>query len=87
VLVFKPFQQLYQALRTNNVKLCQALDTIGVNLQTVFTACNTNTIAVTTAIGPGAGTYTVGAKLTGGGNPGTITIDQYGRITAIQQAS
>jgi hypothetical protein len=39
------------------------------------------------AQGPGAGTYTVGAKLTTGGNNGTITIDAYGRITAIQQAS
>ena len=37
--------------------------------------------------GPGAGTYTVGAKLTSGGSPGTITIDDYGRITAIHQAS
>ena len=37
--------------------------------------------------GPGAGTYTVGAKLTGGGNNGTITIDAQGRITAVTQAS
>lgn len=37
--------------------------------------------------GPGAGTYTTGAKLTSGGSPGTITIDQYGRITAIHQAT
>jgi hypothetical protein len=39
------------------------------------------------AVGPGAGTYTVGAKITSGGTPGTITIDQYGRVTAIQQAT
>lgn len=37
--------------------------------------------------GPGAGTYTTGAKLTGGGSNGTITIDATGRITAIHQAS
>lgn len=37
--------------------------------------------------GPGAGTYTVGLKLTGGGVNGTITIDNEGRITAIQQAT
>lgn len=39
------------------------------------------------AFGPGAGTYTVGLKLTGGGVNGTITLDAQGRITAIQQAT
>lgn len=40
------------------------------------------------AVGPGAGTYTVGAPLTPGvGVNGTITIDAKGRITAIQQAT
>lgn len=34
-----------------------------------------------------AGTYTVGAALTGGGNPGTITVGQDGRITAITPAT
>ena len=42
---------------------------------------------VTTLVGPGAGTYTVGAKLTSGGHNGTITIDANGRITAIQTAT
>ena len=37
--------------------------------------------------GPGAGTYTIGAKRTIGGKAGTITIDNQGRITKIQQAS
>jgi len=40
-----------------------------------------------TRIGPGAGTYTIGAKLTSGGTNGTITVDAYGRITEIQQAT
>lgn len=39
------------------------------------------------SVGPGAGTYTVGLKLTGGGTNGTITIDAQGRITNIQQAT
>lgn len=39
------------------------------------------------AAGAGAGTYTVGLKLTGGGNNGTITLDAQGRVTAITQAS
>jgi hypothetical protein len=38
-------------------------------------------------VGPGAGTYTTGLKLTGGGNNGSITIDAQGRITAITPAS
>ena len=37
--------------------------------------------------GPGAGTYVVGAKLTGGGVHGTITLDRYGRVVAVQQAT
>ena len=37
--------------------------------------------------GPGAGTYIVGAPLTIGGKQGTITIDAFGRVTAIQQAT
>jgi hypothetical protein len=37
--------------------------------------------------GPGAGTYTTGAKLTGGGTAGTITIDAYGRVSAISPAT
>lgn len=37
---------------------------------------------------PGAGTYTTGAALTPGvGVNGTITVDAYGRITAVQQAT
>lgn len=39
------------------------------------------------SLGPGAATYTVGAKLTPGGTVGTITINGEGRITAIQQAT
>ena len=38
-------------------------------------------------VGPGAGTYTVGLKLTGGGTNGQITIDSQGRITAITPAT
>ncbi len=38
-------------------------------------------------VGPGAGTYTVGAKLTGGGQNGTITLDEQGRVTAVQPAT
>lgn len=38
-------------------------------------------------VGPGAGTYVVGAKLTGGGTNGSITIDAQGRITAISPAT
>mgnify|MGYP001580583114 CR=1 FL=1 len=38
-------------------------------------------------VGPGRGTYTVGLKLTGGGQNGTITIDDQGRVVAIQQAT
>ena len=37
--------------------------------------------------GPGAGTYTVGAKLTPAGQNGTITLDAQGRVKAIQQAT
>lgn len=37
--------------------------------------------------GPGAATYTVGLKLTGGGVNGTITLDAQGRVTAVQQAT
>jgi hypothetical protein len=37
--------------------------------------------------GPGAGTYTVGAKLTPTGTNGTVTLDNEGRVTAIQQAT
>ncbi len=37
--------------------------------------------------GPGAGTYVVGLKLTGGGTNGSITIDANGRITAITPAT
>lgn len=37
--------------------------------------------------GPGAGTYTTGAKLTGGGTDGTITIDAKGRVSAIAPAT
>lgn len=33
------------------------------------------------------GTYTVGSRLTGGGNDGTITVNAFGQITAIQQAT
>lgn len=48
----------------------------------------TNTITISLSnVGPGAGTYTVGAKLTGGGTNGTITIDAQGRITAISPAT
>ena len=38
-------------------------------------------------VGPGAGTYTVGAKLTPAGQNGTITLDAQGRVKAIQQAT
>jgi hypothetical protein len=38
-------------------------------------------------VGPGAGTYTVGLKLTSGGSNGQITIDSQGRITAITPAT
>jgi hypothetical protein len=38
-------------------------------------------------VGPGAGTYVVGAKLTPAGQNGTITIDDQGRVTAVQQAT
>lgn len=38
-------------------------------------------------VGPGAGTYVVGAALTVDGNQGTITLDAQGRVTAIQVAS
>lgn len=38
-------------------------------------------------VGPGAGTYVVGLKLTGGGTDGAITIDDQGRITAITEAT
>lgn len=53
----------------------------------------TVTIGLTTitvslpSVGPGAGTYTVGFKLTGGGVNGTITLDAQGRVTAVQQAT
>ena len=33
------------------------------------------------------GTYATGAKLTGGGSPGSVTVDKYGRITAITAAT
>jgi hypothetical protein len=39
------------------------------------------------AVGPGPGTYTVGARLTGGGTDGQIQIDAEGRIVAITQAT
>jgi hypothetical protein len=38
-------------------------------------------------VGPGAATYTVGAKLTGGGTNGQITLDAQGRVTAVTQAT
>jgi hypothetical protein len=38
-------------------------------------------------VGPGAATYTTGLKLTVGGNNGTITLDAFGRVTAVTQAS
>lgn len=38
-------------------------------------------------VGPGRGTYVIGAKLTGGGQDGTITLDDQGRVVAIQQAT
>jgi hypothetical protein len=53
---------------------------------TVATTTGAITISLPN-VGPGAGTYTVGAKLTGGGTNGTITIDAQGRITAITQAT
>ena len=87
IITFQPFQQLYQSLRGTNVKLCQALDSIGTNLSQVFQACNEASSVALNIQGPGPGTYTTGAKLTSGGTPGTITIDQYGRITAIHQAT
>jgi len=37
--------------------------------------------------GPGVGTYTVGAKLTGGGTNGQIAVDSQGRVTAITPAT
>lgn len=37
--------------------------------------------------GPGAGPYTVGARLTPAGLDGAITVDAQGRVTAIQQAT
>lgn len=37
-------------------------------------------------IGSG-GTFVTGAKITSGGQEGKITIDEYGRVTAIQQAT
>ena len=47
-----------------------------------------NTITVSLPpLGPGAGTYTVGAKITTGGNTGQITLDAYGRVTNVRQAS
>src|SRR4029077_17469244 len=52
--------------------------------KTINAANNTITLP---NVGPGAGTYTVGAKLTGGGVNGTITLDAQGRITAITQAT
>ncbi len=42
---------------------------------------------VVQTVGPGPGTYTVGASLTVGGKQGTITLDAQGRVTAIQQAT
>jgi hypothetical protein len=42
MLTFQPFQQIYQALRNSNTKLCQALDIIGFNLSQVFKAINDN---------------------------------------------
>jgi len=38
-------------------------------------------------VGPGAGTYIVGYRLTPTGNDGTITLDAQGRITGVQQAT
>ncbi len=39
-------------------------------------------------VGPGAGTYTVGNRITPvTGNLGTITLDNQGRVTAVQQAT
>ena len=43
--------------------------------------------ATLASVGPGAGTYTVGAKLTPAGQPGTITLDAQGRVVAVQQAT
>ena len=39
------------------------------------------------SVGPGAGTYTVGARLTPTGTDGTITLDAQGRVTAVTQAT
>jgi hypothetical protein len=38
-------------------------------------------------IGPGPGTYATGAKITGGGSPGSITLDAYGRVVGISPAT
>ena len=38
-------------------------------------------------VGPGAGTYVVGAALTINGKQGTITLDAQGRVIAVQPAT
>lgn len=37
--------------------------------------------------GPGRGTYVVGAKVSPGGSPGTITLDDNGRVVGISVAN
>jgi len=71
------------ALQINNSGVTSLVAGSGISI-----SGSTGAVTISLPItGPGAGTYTVGAKLTGGGNNGTITIDTEGRITAITQAS
>ena len=62
-----------------------ALDTLNGQVSVLMAASSEDTDLP--PVGPGAGTYTVGLKLTGGGTNGSITIDAQGRITAITQAT